>query len=141
MPEYTVVDLTDEQLEAACLLLRAVAPEASRDGLLARVRAFRSRGGILGLIGPGGTLLGILSYQKQQMLRHGATLVIDTLVALDLMRPGFGKRMLLDAAMAIAERLDCEAITYPSDDRLVVPLDRRDSPALERTEGSIDLSR
>lgn len=133
MPEYTVVDLPDEQLETACLLLRAIALEADRDALLARVRASRSEGGILGLVGPGGTLLGLLSYQKQQMLRHGATLAIDTLVAFDLMRPGFGKRMLLDAAIEIAERLNCAAIAYPADDRLVVPLDRR-SPALEKAE-------
>ena len=140
MPEYTVVDLPDEQLETACLLLRAIALEADRDALLARVRASRSEGGILGLVGPGGTLLGLLSYQKQQMLRHGATLAIDTLVAFDLMRPGFGKRMLLDAAIEIAERLNCAAIAYPTDDRLVVPLDRR-SPALEKAEEYSDLSR
>ena len=140
MPEYTVVDLPDEQLETACLLLRAIALEADRDALLARVRASRSEGGILGLVGPGGTLLGLLSYQKQQMLRHGATLAIDTLVAFDLMRPGFGKRMLLDAAVKIAERLNCAAIAYPADDRLVVSLDRR-SPALEKAEGFSDLSK
>jgi len=136
MPEYTVVDLPEEQLETACLLLSAVAPEIGRNALLARVRAFASGGGILGLVGPGGTLLGILSYQKHQMLRHGATLGIDTLVAFDFMRPGFGKRLLLDAAMAIAERLDCDAIAYPANSRLVVPLDRRAPPALELAERS-----
>lgn len=134
MPEYTVVDLPEEQFEAACLLLRAVAPEVSRRHLLDRIGALRNEGGILGLIGPGGTLLGILSYHKQQMLRHGATLAIDMLVAFDLMRAGFGRRLLLDAAMAIAERLDCAAIAYPAADRLVVPLDRRGAPALASAE-------
>lgn len=141
MPEYTVVDLAEEQLENASLLLRAVAPEIDLDALLARVRASKSEGGILGLIGPGGTLLGVLSYQKQLMLRHGPTLAIDTLVAFDLMRPGSGKRMLLDAAMAIAERLDCAAIAYPADDRLIVALNRRGAPALEIAEGCSSLSK
>ncbi len=141
MPEYTVVDLPDEQLETACLLLHAVAPENSRDDLLTRVRTFRNGGGILGLVGPGGTLLGMLSYQKQQMLRHGATLAIDMLVAFDLMRPGLGKRMLLDAAMAVAEGLDCAAIAYPADDRLVVPLHGRGHHQLECTEQFAGLSK
>lgn len=124
MPEYTVVDIGEDQLDAAYFLARAIAPHLSREDWVDRVRALDGSSGILGLSGPGGTLIGILAYQKQQMLRHGPTLAIDTMVVFELARLGAGKRMLLDSAFALAERLDCAAVAFPAEDRKVVPLAR-----------------
>jgi hypothetical protein len=107
MPEYSVVDVGEEQLDSAYVLARAANPELSREDWLTRVRG---SGGVLGLRGSDGTLCGVLVYRKQEMQRHGPTLAIDTLVTFELARLGSGKRMLMDAALAMAERLECTAV-------------------------------
>lgn len=117
MQGYTVVDVDEEQLDSAYLLVRAASPELLEEDWLRDSRALDGSAGILGLAGPGGTLVGVLTYRKKQTARHGATLAIDRLVAFDLTRLGSGRRMLLDAALTMAERLGCSAIAYPADER------------------------
>ena len=107
MQGYTVVDVTGDELESAYALVRAADPEIGRNDWLERVGG---SGGVLGLRGSDGTLCGVLVYRKQQMQRHGPTLAIDSVVTFELARLGSGRRKLMEAALAMAERLECAAV-------------------------------
>ena len=120
MPEYCVVDIGEDHLDAAYFLVRSIIPDLTREEWVNRARALRETGGIVGLGAPDGTLFGIMTFQKQQTLRHGPTLAIETLAVFELAGRGNGRRKLLEAARRAAGRLDCAAVAYKCDWRLIV---------------------
>jgi hypothetical protein len=117
MQEYTVVDLSEEELEAAYFLVHAAHPDLSLEDWLFRARLLESSGGALGLRGPDDMLFGLMTYRRQKHPRAGATLAIDMLTVFELVRNGSGRRLLLEAAQGRADRLGCAAIAFRGADQ------------------------
>ena len=75
------------------------------------------RGGLLGLMGPQGTLFGLLTYRQEESLRNGAIVVVDTLLTFELNRAAPGRQALCDAVEALARTQGCNAIELRLDSR------------------------
>jgi hypothetical protein len=113
MPEYTVVDICEDRLEAAYFLVRSIAPDMSLTDWRKRAKALSNDGIVLGLSGPSDMLYGILAGRRRVMPRCGATLDIDLLAVFELTRGGTGRSLLLNAARERAGRLECDALAWP----------------------------
>lgn len=112
MPQFTVVDMGEDQFEAAYPLVRSIAPGVCLDRWLDYARDARRKGGLLGLTVDGGGLFGLLIHRKEKSLRHGCVLYIDHYVTFELDRAARGRRALCKAAEALAVELGCSALEY-----------------------------
>ena len=125
MPLYSVVDIGEDAFDSVYPLVRMMAPEVSLEHWLDYARMAQSRGGLLGLFGPDGSLFGFLAWRKETTLRRGTVLHIDKLMTVELSRTGAARRSLWDAAEALALRENCTAIdlrmTGPDCDAFVMP--------------------
>ena len=110
MPLYSVVDIGENALESVYPLVRMMAPEVSLEQWLDYARMTQSRGGLLGLFGPDGSLFGFLAWRKETTLRRGTVLHVDKFATFELSRAGDGRRALCDAAEALARRENCTAV-------------------------------
>lgn len=110
MPIFSVVDIDEKLLEAAYALVRTVMPDVSAIQWRDYASDARSRGGLLGLVGPQGNLFGFLTYRDEHSLRHGKTLHIDQFVTFELSRLAPGRRILYGAAESLALSRGCKAI-------------------------------
>ena len=118
MQGYTVVDVGAGEVEAAYFLVRAVAPDLTLEEWRAHARAIADTGGALGLASGDGTLFGLLTFRRRANTRHGPTLSIETLVALELARTGSVRKTLLEAARRKAKSLDCTAVSFRAPGRI-----------------------
>jgi hypothetical protein len=112
MPQFTVVDMAEDQFEAAYPLVRSIAPGVCFERWLDYARDARRKGGMLGLTVDGGALFGLLVHRKEKSLRHGCVLYIDHCVTFELSRTAPGRRALCEAAEALALELGCSALEY-----------------------------
>lgn len=112
MPQFTVVDMAEEQFEAAYPLVRSIAPGVCFDRWLDYARDARRKGGLLGLTVDGGGLFGLLIHRKEKSLRRGWVLYIDHCVTFEFNRAAPGRRALCEAAEALALELGCSALEY-----------------------------
>lgn len=115
IPEYTVVDLGPDRLEAAWVLVRSVDPLLTLEQWLEEAGRAASDGGILGLSNREGQLFGLLTFHAGPLPPHGTSLSIERLVVFELARAGAGRRMLLRALHGIADRLGCDAVSWTAD--------------------------
>lgn len=112
MPQFYVVDMAEDQLDAAYPLVRAIAPDVSLDQWFDYAREVRRKGGLLGVTVDGGALFGLLTYRKEKSLRRGCVLYIDNYVTFELNRAAPGRRALCEAAEALALKMGCSALEY-----------------------------
>jgi len=117
MAILTVVDIDEKLFDAAYTLIRTIAPEVSAEQWSDYACKVTLRGGLLGLLGPDGTLFGIMTYRVEQSLRRGQCLLIDNFVTLELNRAAPGRRALSDAAEALAREEGCTSIEVRLDSR------------------------
>ena len=102
--------MDDKLLDAAYPLVRSLAPGVSVDDWLTYARKARMRGGLLGLIGPEGTLFGMLAYRHEEHLQRGRILHVDSFITFELSRAAPGRKALCEAAEALARKHGCTAI-------------------------------
>lgn len=112
MPQFTAVDIGENQLDAAYPLVRTIAPDVSLEQWIAYARETRRNGGLLGVTAHGGALFGLLTYRKEKRLRRGCVLHIDSIVTFELNRAAPGRRALCEAAEALALKMGCSALEY-----------------------------
>jgi hypothetical protein len=112
MPQFTVVDMAEDQFEAAYPLVRSIAPGVSLDRWLDYARDARRKGGLLGLTVDGGALFGLLVHRKEKSLRRGWVLYVDHCVTFEFNRASPGRRVLCEAAETRALELGCSALEY-----------------------------
>jgi hypothetical protein len=117
MPIFSVVDMGENALSAAYPLVRTAAPDVSADQWSDYAHKALMRGGLLGLMGPQDTLLGLLTYRHEENLRHGRTFVVDNFLTFELSRAAPGRQALCDAAEALAREQECKAIEVRLDSR------------------------
>jgi hypothetical protein len=112
---FTSFALSPDQIALAFPLIHAAVPVVDlrtwQNFMQASVDASgQATVGALGLRHEGGYVCGLIVYRKQQDLRHGATLVVDLFVALDLVSDAPAANALLHAAEAKARDLGCAAV-------------------------------
>ena len=117
MPIFSVVDIGEKLFDAAYSLVRTTAPDVSAEQWSAYAHKVRTRGGLLGLMGPQTTLFGLLSYRTEESLRHGCVFVVDNFLTFELSRAAPGRQALCDAAEALARKQSCNALEYRLDSR------------------------
>lgn len=103
-----------DKVAQAFALVQAVRPdltlEAWRAFATPRAGACNGTGGILILENEQDCIVGLFSYRVDEDLRHGATLVVDTFIALDIVDPEKVIRALAAAMERQAEHVGCRAI-------------------------------
>ena len=112
MPQFTVVDIAEDQFEAAYPLVRTIAPEVPLDQWLDYACDVQRKGGLLGVTVDGGALIGFLAYRKEKRLRRSCVLHIDNIVTFELNRAAPGRRALGEAAETLALKMGCAALEY-----------------------------
>ncbi len=117
MPIFSVVDMDENSFAAAYPLVRTAAPDVSAEQWQEYTAKVRMRGGLLGLMGPQGTLFGLLTYRHEASLRHGRILVVDNFLTFELNRAAPGRQALCDSAEALARKQGCAAIEYRLESR------------------------
>ena len=117
MAILTVVDIDEKLFDAAYPLIRTIAPEVSAEEWSDYAGKVRLCGGLLGLLGPDGTLFGIMTYRVEESLRRGQCLLIGDFVTFELNRAAPGRRALCSAAEALAREKGCTAIELRLDSR------------------------
>ena len=117
MPIFSVVDIDEKLMDAAYPLIRTVAPGVSAERWSIYARQIRTRGGLLGLTGAENALFGLLTYRNEENLRHGRILHVDNFVTFELNRAAPGRKVLCEAAEALARKRGCAAIEFRLDSR------------------------
>ena len=117
MPIFSVVDIAENSFAAAYPLVRTTTPDVSAEQWLEYARKVRMRGGLLGLMGPGGTLFGLLTYRDEESLRHGRIFVVDNFLTFELSRAAPGRQALYDAVEELARKQERNAIELRLDSR------------------------
>ena len=110
MPQFILVDLSEDRLDSVYPLVRAAMPEVSRRQWLDYGREVLARGGMVGLGAPDGSLFGFLTWRTETSLRRGRILRVDDFVTFELSRAGAGRKALCEAADEIARARGCEAV-------------------------------
>ena len=117
MPIFSVIDIGENAFSAAYPLVRTAAPGVSAEQWRDYVGKVRTRGGLLGLMGPQSTLFGLLTYRNEESLRHGRIFVVDNFLTFEFSRAAPGRQALCDAAEALARKQGCTAIELRLDSR------------------------
>ena len=103
-----------DKVAQAFALVQAVRPDLTLEGWQAfatpRTGESNGTGGILILENEQNCIVGLFSYRVDEDLRHGATLVVDTFIALDIVDPEKVTRALAAAMERQAEDIGCRAI-------------------------------
>lgn len=103
---FFVQSLTENQLSQAYPLIQAVAPKLALQDWLAYGRSLCASnparpGGVAAAFGGDGYIYGVLSYWTEADLRHGPTLIVDNMVALDLI----DRNGVIDALIGASDRI------------------------------------
>ena len=112
MPDFTIQQLTREQLASAWPLVRARGAIIDLDRWLdAGRRLAANGGGILAVATAEGALHGVATYEPVEEVPVGRVLRVDTLVTFELSRRSPVRNALCAALAEFANRLQCDAIT------------------------------
>lgn len=124
MRSFVAISLTLAEIDAAYPLIQALWPGQNLEGW----RSFAARwldaadSGILGLRSEAGYLTGIALWRLAPDLEHGPVLIVDYLVALDLLEPGQVAAALADGLENIARHKGAQAlhVTLPRTEPLLL---------------------
>lgn len=117
MPPFNVTHLGRAELADAWPLIRAAAPELTNaDWCGFASRLIDEKGGVLGVRAADGQLHGVATYRRDEALRGGRTLRVDTILTFELQRDAPVRQALLDALGLLAQAFECTslAIAMPS---------------------------
>lgn len=110
MTQFSVAEITDDQLEPAYALIRTLAPDVPLERWLAYAQGVRKRGGMLGLFAGEAELFGLLTYRREECLRYGVVLLVENFVTFELSRASPGRKALCSAVDDIARDQACAAV-------------------------------
>ncbi|MDT9600885.1 hypothetical protein [Sphingosinicella rhizophila] len=109
--QFSVSELRKDQIPEAYALIRMAAPEVA----FQRWREFADAliadgGGILGVFAGDWTLHGLATYEVDDVLRHGRTMKVDTVVTFELNRLAPARKALCEGLERRAAELGCAAM-------------------------------
>jgi hypothetical protein len=113
---FTIHPLVPERIFLAYPLVRNALPEVTLDGWTAFARNLLGRrrspaaSGIMTVENESGVIIGLVAYHCRPSLDHGHVLVVDHLLAFELLDRRGVAEMIADALEAEAERRGCRAI-------------------------------
>lgn len=112
MRSFVAIPLTPADIDAAFPLIQNLWPEHSLIDwrLFANQRLGSGQGGILGLRGESGHLNGLAIWRRASDLEHGLVLIVDYLVALDLVEPEKVASALVDGLESLATGCGARAV-------------------------------
>jgi hypothetical protein len=112
MRSFVAIPLTPADIDAAFPLIQNLWPDHSLSEwrVFANLRLGPGEGGILGLRGESGHLNGLAIWRRASDLDHGLVLIVDYLVALDLMEPEKVAGALVDGLESLAKGCGARAV-------------------------------
>ena len=118
MLQFTVQQLTREQLASAWPLVRAGGAILDLDRWLeAGRRLLGNGGGILAVATGEGALHGVATYETVEEVAAGKVLQVDTFVTFELSRRAPVRAVLCDALERLGAALGCDAVSVSADNR------------------------
>ena len=112
MTSFTVTHLDAAAMADAYPMVRAAAGEVSAEQWRRYAEWLRNaQGGVLGAFAPDARLHGIAAYCRDDELRHGRTLRVDTIVTFELSCSAPARRALCQALEVLARERHCDRLT------------------------------
>lgn len=112
MPELAVFPLEQSQLGEAYPLVRAAARVTADQWESYAQRLLEEGGGILAVTAEDNRLHGLAAYRELDSLRHGPSLQVDVVIALELGGPGPVRQALCRALEDVARSQGCKSLSY-----------------------------
>lgn len=112
MPEFHVFSLEQGRLDEAYPLVRAAARVTPEQWERYALRLLAEGGGILMVRAGDDCLHGLAAYRELGSLRHGSSLQVEVVIALELGPPGPVRQALCRALEEVALSRGCKSLSY-----------------------------
>ena len=106
----TVAEIRGRMLLEAYALIRTLMPEVTQGVWLRYAKRLAQEGGALGAFCETGALFGVLTWRRQDCLRHGNALLIENFITFELSQAAPVRKALRDAVERLAAEQVCSAI-------------------------------